>query len=1018
MNLHVPPQLKAALWPHQVEAVRAMARYLSDFDTRHPRAGLVHMPTGSGKTAVIASLARCLTDRGIVVVVAPRIGLRDQLARDIRERFFRHAGVDPSSLPRHVIKVTNGTVQVAHPQDAIVVATVQMLSSIRQHARDLTEALQEAALVIFDEGHYEPAPVWSRAVRDFRCPRVILTATPFRDDFKLFDVDPRHTYRYSFHQARRDRYVRNVVLHSRRPVHSTVRFAAEVVDAYREFFGRPEESVADRPRVIIRCDKPEEIRQIVAALKRLDRSAIGIHETFHENLAAAEYGRVPNPDRVDATFWVHQFKLLEGIDDPRFRLLALYSELRSMRAFVQQVGRVIRNPRRAGGATAHVLDHSPRGRQTRLWNEFLEYDKLIDEGDPATLDLNQAALVSTLQEAVPGLLYVNGRLRRPADIAQLDLDALQLPLRVNVFEKPAGFSLARAQKLMVRQCEQRDLFYHAPAPHVHTAAVVYVSVAPSPLLEVGYFAEPTLGVSLVHAHGRYLFVFDSHGNLAASALATLRIAPVSRAHLRRLFPMGPDTRLTHVSTINANLGADQVRARSLAAVSVDQLVPSFDEHGYVLATATGYSVGRRGSDENEEEAVRRYVGTGNARVSDLSAPFVLFESWAHWTAELSELLDGRRQTLAVFNRWASDARVPGNPAPHSVLLDVAEVLHRYQTSGDFGLPRNQPMHISELCADVVDGVFSIEANGRRCRVEITFDASSERYELRSSELDRLYLSTDQDNTEGVVRFLNRSQSLRVIPGTPGYFYTLGNFFRPLIKFGPDYDDAKMGILRSLEAVPDLQQPMLEKGAHSRGGGSGWERGCLFDRIDTLGRGTRLAPYFAGTELLVCDDLNDESADFILVQRATATARRRVALIHAKASMHGSMCSAGALQDVCGQAQKNLREVSLFADPGPSKSAKWAGSWNGSPHTQGMVRQRIRRTSRAGDIEEHIRRVIKDPTSDREVWLIVGNLLRKDHLQRLLSQETPPGYAIHTAYLIFSTITNVAAAGARLRVFCG
>jgi hypothetical protein len=258
----------------------------------------------------------------------------------------------------------------------------------------------------------------------------------------------------------------------------------------------------------------------------------------------------------------------------------------------------------------------------------------------------------------------------------------------------------------------------------------------------------------------------------------------------------------------------------------------------------------------------------------------------------------------------------------------------------------------------------------------------------------------------------------VIPATPGYFYTLGQFCRPLIKFGPDYDDAKTGVLASLFSIPELRRPMREKGERCQADGRGWESGCLFDLIDSLGKGTGLDPYFKDTEVLVCDDLNDESADFILVQHATQTHHKRVVFIHAKASLHGSECSASALQDVCGQAQKNLREVSLFADPGPSKRAKWNRAWNGRPHTEGLVRQRIRRRNRRSDPEEDIRRTVKDPAADREVWLMLGNLLWKDELQRLLLQNVPPGYAMQTAYLLFSTITNVAAAGARLRVFCG
>jgi hypothetical protein len=252
----------------------------------------------------------------------------------------------------------------------------------------------------------------------------------------------------------------------------------------------------------------------------------------------------------------------------------------------------------------------------------------------------------------------------------------------------------------------------------------------------------------------------------------------------------------------------------------------------------------------------------------------------------------------------------------------------------------------------------------------------------------------------------------------GYFYTLGQFCRPLIKFGPSYDDAKMGVLASLVAILELQRPMREKGERCQADGSGWESGCLFDLIDSLGKGTGLAPYFEGTEVLVCDDLNDESADFILVQRATRSHGKRVVFIHAKASLAGSNCSAAVLQDVCGPAQKNLREVSLFADAGPRKKAKWSRPWNGRPHTDGVVHRRIRMRNPTSDPEEDIRRTVKDPTADREVWLMLGNLLWKNELEHLLLEEAPRGHAMQTAYLLFSTITNVAAAGARLRVFCG
>jgi hypothetical protein len=51
---------------------------------------------------------------------------------------------------------------------------------------------------------------------------------------------------------------------------------------------------------------------------------------------------------------------------------------------------------------------------------------------------------------------------------------------------------------------------------------------------------------------------------------------------------------------------------------------------------------------------------------------------------------------------------------------------------------------------------------------------------------------------------------------------------------------------------------------------------------------------------VCDDLGNETADFIMVQPARAGRRKRVVFIHAKASSVRRACSASDLHDVCAQ----------------------------------------------------------------------------------------------------------------------
>lgn len=1014
MAIHIPKPLQQALRDFQQRSIEAMIKYIDQFDTSKARAGLVQMPTGSGKTGIIATLARCETRPGPVIVIAPRIGIRDQLTRYIDKRFFEHAGIEASSLPRKLFELKDGNDNPGDLKDLVITTTVQLLTSLQKKNTAFYQKLcNQAVLVLFDEGHYEPALLWSEVVRGLPCARIIFTATAFRDDFKTFDIDPDHAFRYSFDQARRAGFVRNVQIHSHLPERSPVAFAEQIIEAYDRIFSTPAESQTDRPRVIVRCDRQEEIRQIVAAIRRKGRSVIGIHETFNDP-ASGEHHSVPNPDKINATFWVHQFKLLEGIDDHRFQMLALFSELRSVRSFVQQVGRVIRNPKRAVGATAHVLDHSPRGRQTKLWQEFLEYDKLVERGDPGALDLNQRSLVDTIRDAVPGLLYVDGRFRVPADIAELGLSDLQLPLRANVFHRPPVLSLAEVEESIRRECEEQDLFCRVLNGTPDTAAVLHIRIGMSLFLEKAFFPEPKLGITIVHAKGKYVFIFETGRALGAEAVGGRQ---VDGSLLRRLFVKGASARLTAVTMHNANLGADQVRTRALTANSVDLLTPSFDEHGYVLSTATGYSRGRRGDPSNAEATVRRYVGVGSGRVSDYGGGFVPFDVWKEWAAEVEQFLDRKGTALPVFSRWAEPTGWPKDPSPRNVLLDLSKVLERYRTTGEDDLPEEQEIETDELCADVKKGTFEISANGKPLKIEIEAEPTEGRYLLKSPALDARYYSTDPGAREGLVRYLNRTQSFRVIPASEGYIYAAGQFSRPLIKFGPQYDDSKMGVLGTLNAIDELRDIKSEKGKKARRNGSGWEQGSLFDFIDRQAAGTKMAQYFSGTEVMVCDDLNDESADFILLQRATKDHSERVVYIHAKAKSKPSNCSASSLHDVCGQAQKNLREVSLFAESGPSKAAKWATEWNGSPHTLGVVKNRIRKQRTNSEPGADIRRTTKNPNADREVWLVLGNLLSKGSLEDALLKKSPPAYAIQAAYLLFSTITNTAAAAAKLRVFC-
>ena len=137
--------------------------------------------------------------------------------------------------------------------------------------------------------------------------------------------------------------------------------------------------VADRfaqlpTRVIVRCRDADAITRVVHALEGAGASALGLHHTFRPGEGTLRRS-VPDPATTDAQYWVHQNKLIEGIDDPRFRIVAFYDPLRNDRAVIQQIGRVLRDPARAADdMTALVAGTGDRPPQ-RTWDAYLRFDR-------------------------------------------------------------------------------------------------------------------------------------------------------------------------------------------------------------------------------------------------------------------------------------------------------------------------------------------------------------------------------------------------------------------------------------------------------------------------------------------------------------------------------------------------------------------------------------------------------------------------------------------------------------------
>jgi hypothetical protein len=962
---------------------------------RHGEKGssaLVRMPTGTGKSGVIAVAAQELVTSGDVLLLTPWDVLVRQLATDVESEFWRQIKA-PAPAVKDVVRIYPSSASIklgAHPGQTIWVATIAALQTLHSSGAEAYKELHKRLrLVVVDEGHYEPARSWSEAVRGLERPTVLFSATPYRNDIKYFDLAEEFQYHFSHAEAQASRILRKVEF---QPIEfeGIPEFCDRVIAAVDARFG-----AAPDAKIIIRCDSRAEISQMIDALEHRGQSVLGVHERF-TGQDGVRLNRVPDPAGRSERYWVHQYKLTEGIDSPDFKTVAFFRPLPSERAFVQQVGRVLRNPSKSRTDIGLVI-YRDNDDLDASWDAYLEYDRAAGEGLPES-----PLEIATRQ---PPPQYFDRKFRDRFDIrGEVSADDLLFPQTVRVLQVPASLDLDVFAKTVEVHLDDNDCLYHRVLiPRSDTRLHPYLIINNSPILSRRAFYQCSLGFTFYRKIGSYLFYLDSEG-LHPESLSALKPAEISS--LRRLYK-GANIRLGSISLSNTNLGEFSPRRRTVHARSIGDLAPDLSDHAQLATTVTGTFQVR--DDTGRPKYVNRYVGFSRSRISDRG--MVEFDEFNAWLDELAVALDDTTiNTLPVFDRYAEVIQRPADVSPRNILLefDPSDFVDSEDNSND-------TLRIQDLCLDVAVDHFTLIANDESYEVSIAWDEKTGRYLLSCNDLDeRFSVAATSSGPRAItlVSYLNREQAFRVIPvGGPGVgycIYTGRRFYRPRLPLGPSRLSDNPDLLRLIQGVDELGVISLEKGEKDSATSSGWAPGSLFAFIDSCGDSSDLAGEMA-FDVLVCDDMGTEIADFIGLD----SANRRVVAIHAKAFSPSKPLSASALQEVSAQALKNLGFLQPYPYGTPPNLRRWRGPWRSR---EGTVTSRVRRGSGTpAELWRRFREALVDPQVTREVWLMLGQGPSQSRLREESRKAQPKAEVIQMLFSLQATWGAVSSVGARLRV---
>lgn len=916
----IPQTTQQKLWKHQSEALAFAIKHLNSESS----ACLVRMPTGTGKTGLIASLTR-EANPGTSLVLTPWAHLRNQMISDLDRDFWTKIGVTPPK--RDVVEMLPTTakdvLKVTEPQ--VIVATFATLNQLRlDYTADYDNLAKAISLVVVDEGHYEPAVEWGKSVKGLGVKTLLLTATPYRNDLKLFRIidAKKSTHHFTHAEAVRAKIIRELrfeELHSATGITSLATAFARAWTAAKSSKTLPSTS----PRAIVCCAGHEDIETAVAVLRKEGIKAIGVHEQFETSKDSNLLKDVPkDPKATDAEVWVHQHKLTEGLDDHRFCCVALFTRIRNDRKLIQQIGRVLRREESDRNAQALLL--APREYAAEAeWTAYREFETELELLEPQHF----RKVVDALLGVQPNVEYFDGKFRRrfkPDDLPSKP--QVIIPPSVIVRAATKDFSLAQYIEDCTDTLNTEDAVIlgpnlNAPCQRSDSFALwVYASVRNSRFLQNTSLYEIKLETHCVVFSDGLVFIADSRGNFPIEYTED-HTASITAEQLARYFDK--TMRPTHVS-VDSSIPYDTVaRGADLRGHNLLSIPTSLTDRLQICRSAKGSS----------KNSGRRYIGMNRGRVrqevSEAERRTFELQGFVSWAKSVATILNSQTDGSALFRRYMPTCSPPANPIPRSLCLDLIR-LDLILTLAD-GTPCNLKRSSCTVREEAKDNrtiyicPFEVDGGahaGRSIELRIEYQAAKRRFWFNKHEGVALRVEVENDDEsaeKSLADFLNQRQDI-VLIGLDGgeVVYQGRNFYRI------DYSYAEEVLVDLIERPAGSPTCRSEKGNKGEVKKLKQTKATHF-HPDTIFRAIadRQISLPFKDDLLICDDLGTETADFI----AADFKNQQLAFIHAKAG-DGAGISASAFHDVVAQAMKNLVYLTRTTEV-PDGIKKWSrtAKWN-------------------------------------------------------------------------------------------
>lgn len=363
---------KPGLRKSQVGALHSISAHI----TLRSDPGLIVLPTGAGKTAVLMLVPYLVPSNRVLIITQSRF-VREQIAKDFSTlRTLKEVGALPGDFHSPTVIENKNMVRSAESWERfrdcdVVISTPNGASpgfnAIPVPPADLFD------LVLVDEAHHSPAPTWNALIRAFPSAQcVFFTATPFRRDRK--EIKAKHLYTYPIQRAFDDGIYGDMIFLPVSP--SAGEAADEVLARKAEEVYRADKEAGFEHSIMIRADSRPRARHLMEVYSRVTNLRLEVVDSGQSARTAEKVVAKLRAGELDGVICVNM--LGEGFDLPRLKIAALHAPHRSLGVTLQFFGRFARvNGQALGEAKFLAIPAEMEGELAELYEESNAWGKKI-----------------------------------------------------------------------------------------------------------------------------------------------------------------------------------------------------------------------------------------------------------------------------------------------------------------------------------------------------------------------------------------------------------------------------------------------------------------------------------------------------------------------------------------------------------------------------------------------------------------------------------------------------------------